>query len=135
VDDSDSDLDAIAYVASEDDERGPGCLVALAVAISFSGLLSLLITVAYAWSFGILTGGSGKGPGVVVGFFALLVGGMFGLFGGGAGQGMSLHALRKAKLVGRKGLHSFLWLTLTLSFLTVVAWLGFAAALIYLWKR
>lgn len=127
-DDSDSDLNEIAYVGNDDDERGPGCLIGLAVALAFAGLIGLVIAIISAFAMGLFAGAAG-GPGTVIGFGLIIILGIFGLFAGGAGVGMSLKALTQSRKQGRADLIGVAWLSFSLSVVVTVMAFGLALAI------
>jgi hypothetical protein len=120
-DDSDPDLNDVAYIGNEDDERGPGCLIGIAITLALAGLIGLLIAIAFSLVNGLFAGAGPGGGGALFGYGMLLVAGIFGLFGGGAGIGTSLKAVQQSRQIGGGNRLAFAWTGFGLSLVTLFA--------------
>jgi hypothetical protein len=94
-----TDDDDIAYVADEDDERGPGCLVVLAAVASAFGMAGCVGSV--VWWVTIDKNVANAGPvGIMSGVYVMMVMGL-SVVAGGFGLGVGIYSSIKAKLSPR----------------------------------
>lgn len=102
--------DDIAYVGTDDDERGPGCLVAIAGVIGLLGLVSFSVSLIWMIVLGSFEANRQQAANIGNPFFYILNFFMMGfaLLAGGFSLGLGLFSASRAKLSNRPDFYS-LW--------------------------
>ena len=128
----DSIDDDIAYVGDEDDERGPGCLVALATLFSILAILSFGCSLIWLIAMGAFEAGAIAAGNINNAFFYtinfVVMG--FSLLAGGFGLGLGLYAASQSRLSNRPDLSKWAFTVAIIGAVAVLGVIGTAFSLV-----
>jgi hypothetical protein len=104
IEDDDSDFDDVAYISSEDDASGPGCLLGISFVLSLVGIVIVVGLAIYALAIGLFDAQPVRNGMTFFQLMFMMVGLVLSLGFSGFGIGTGLHSLQNVRRMGREDL-------------------------------